>query len=172
MAESQIINEQITFQEVLVISSTGEQLGKMSPEDGLKIAKQNKMDLVCVSPNAPTPVCKIMNYGKFKFDQQKREKEAKKRQKIIETQEVQFSLTTQQHDMETKVNTTKRLIGKGNNVRVVLRLRGREMSFTDMAIEKMNEFVVMCNDFASVMKPVKFEGKDVRVVLERKKEEK
>lgn len=168
MAET-MINEQIVFPEVLVIDGNGQQLGKMTPAEGLLKAKERKLDLVCVSPNAPTPVCKMLNYGKYKFEQQKREKEAKKKQKNIETSEVQFSLTTQEHDLQTKVNTTKRLIeGKGNMVRVVLRLRGREMSFPELAIEKMNHFIELCSDFAVVYKPVKLEGKDVRVVLNNK----
>ena len=169
MAET-MVNEQITFSEVLVIDTNGNQLGKMTPAAGIERARSQKLDLVCVSPNAPTPVCKILNYGKYKFDQSKKEKEAKKKQKVVETSEVQFSLTTQEHDLQTKVNTTKRLIeNKGNMVRVVLRLRGRELSFPEIATEKMRHFVDLCSDFASVYKDVKFEGKDVRVVLEKRK---
>lgn len=167
------VNNEIQFPEVLVISNEGQQLGKMTPAEGIQLAKELKMDLVCLSPNAPIPVCKILNYGKYKFEQSKREKNAKKNQKTIEISEVQFSMTTQTHDLETKANTVKRLIeSKGNMVRVVLRLRGRELSFTDMAIEKIQTFVEMCSDFASVYKEAKLEGRDVRVILEKKKENK
>ena len=168
MAES-LVNNNITFKEVLVINSNGEQLGVMSVEAGIAEAKKDHLDLVCVSQNTNIPVCKIMNYGKFKFEQAKKEKAIKKNQTTIGISEVQFSLTTQDHDLQIKANTVKRLISKGNNVRVVITLRGREMSFTDEAIQKMEKFVNMCSEYTSINKSIKLDGKNVTVVLEKKK---
>lgn len=112
---------------MLVIDEDGRQLGTMSRNKGIMIAKEKDLDLVCVSPNVKDPVCKIMDYGKYRFTQQKKEKENRKNQSSNSLSEVQFSYATQLHDLETKVATAKRLIEKGNTVQLMLKLRGREL---------------------------------------------
>lgn len=162
-------NNEITFKKVLVISETGEQLGLMSTSDAIAIAISRSLDLVCVSPNAATPVCKIMNYGKYKFDSIKKEKAAKKNQHNAETSEIQLSYTIQENDMRTKAKTCQRLIeDKGNFVRVVLRLRGREVTMMDLAKTKLERFIEMCSEFAKVKKEIFVEGRDIKVILEKR----
>lgn len=162
-------NEEINFKKVLVISDTGDQLGVMTPREGIKLALEKNLDLVCVAPNASTPVCKFMNYGKYKFETIKKEKAAKKNQHIVETSEIQMSYTIQENDMLIKAKTCKRLIEeKGNIVRVVLRLRGREVTMTDLAKDKVVRFIEMCTDFAKVKKDIFVEGRDIKVILEKK----
>ena len=163
-----LINESIPYNNVLVIDEEGTQLGVMNTQTAINKAKEKDLDLVLVGKGGNTPTCKFMNYGKFKFDQMKKEKELKKNQKNIETSEVQISLTIQHNDMKTKANMVKRLIEKGNNVRVVLRLRGREISFVEMAKTKLNEFIGLCSSFSKIKKDVIFEGKDLKIILEKK----
>lgn len=162
-------NSEITFKKVLVISDTGEQLGVMNPREAVVLAQEKNLDLVCVAPNAPTPVCKFMNYGKYKFETIKKEKAAKKNQHTIETSEIQMSYTIQENDMLIKAKTCKRLIEeKGNIVRIVLRLRGREATMADLAKEKVKRFIEMCSDFSKVKKDIFIEGRDIKVILEKK----
>lgn len=162
------INYNIDFKDVLVIDENGTQLGVMSRDAAIEKAEERDLDLVLVGKNSTVPTCKFMDYGKYRFNQMKKEKESKKNQKTAETAEVQISLTIQQHDLETKASMVKRLIGKGNQVRVVLRLRGREVSMTDSAISKINQFALLCDEFSKVKKPAVVEGKDVKLMLERK----
>ena len=166
--QNYLINEAIEFNTVLVIDSDGTKIGVMPLNAALVKASSKKMDLVCLQENANPPVCKIMNYGKFHFEQQKKEKEKKKNQKTIEISEVQITFSTDVHDLETKANTAKRLIKKGNIVRVVMRLRGREITVADRAIEKINNFANLCSEFAKIKKEAFLEGKDVKIMLEKK----
>ena len=121
------INEEIRDREIRVVTDAGEQLGIMSASDALKIAVQRNLDLVKIAPQATPPVCKIMDYGKYRFDAQKREKEAKKNQKVIEIKEVQLSLNIDVGDLKTKQNHAIRFLKAGNKVKVSIRFRGREM---------------------------------------------
>ena len=160
------INNQITNKNVLVIDENGIQLGIMLRDDAIRKAKDKGFDLVQVGRQPDVPTCKFMDYGKYRYDQMKREKESKQKNKSIETSEVQLSLVIQDHDLETKKKMVSRLISKGNYVRVVLRLHGREVNMMDAAIEKMNSFIEMCSEFSKIRKAVFAEGKDVKVVLE------
>lgn len=162
------INYNINFKDVLVIDENGTQLGVMSRDAAINKAEERDLDLVLVAKNNAVPTCKFMDYGKYRFNQLKKEKESKKNQKTTETSEVQISLTIQQHDMETKAAMVKRLIDKGNQVRVVLRLRGREISMSDSAITKINQFALLCAPFSKIKKEAILEGKDVKLFLEKK----
>lgn len=164
-------NNEITFKKILVISDTGEQLGVMVPKEGIKLAFEKNLDLVCVAPNTAIPVCKFMNYGKYKFETIKKEKANKKNQHVVETSEIQMSYTIQENDMLIKAKTCKRLIEeKGNMVRVVLRLKGREVTMLDLAKEKVKKFIEMCSGFAKVKKDIFIEGRDIKIILEKKGE--
>lgn len=167
MTEYQI-NENINFKQVLVINEDGEKLGIKNLTDALQLALSKNLDLVCIAPQANIPVCKILDYGKYKFESAKKEKESKKKQHTINISEVQISYTIQEHDMRTKANTVKRLIERGDSVRVVLRLRGREVSFIEKAKEKMKSFLSFCTDFSKPKKDVFVEGRDIKVILEGK----
>lgn len=140
----------------------------MSSKDAYFKAMNAGMDLVCVSPNAPIPVCKIMDYGKYKFDKQKHERLAKKNQQNSGMSEVQISYVIQEHDLLVKAKTAQRLIEKGNSVRIVLRLRGREMSFVDAAKEKVKHLIELCSEFSKVRKDIYLEGRDLKVIIEKK----
>lgn len=167
MTEYQI-NENINFKQVLVIDTDGTKLGTKNIKEALQLAYSKNLDLVCVVPQAAVPVCKILDYGKFKFETAKKQKEAKKKQQQMIISEVQLSYGIQAHDMETKVKTVKRLIERGDSVRVVLRLYGREKMFTEKAEEKMRVFIDLCSDFAKIKKDIFNERGDVRVILEGK----
>ena len=123
-----MINEQIRDREVRLISEDGEQLGIMSSREAMKLAAEANLDLVKIAPTAKPPVCKIIDYGKYKYEQTRKEKEAKKKQKTVEVKEVRLSPNIDTNDLNTKVNNAKKFIGKGNKVKVTLRFRGREMA--------------------------------------------
>lgn len=161
-------NYNIDFKDVLVIDENGTQLGVMNRDAAIEKAEERGLDLVLVGKNSAVPTCKLMNYGKYKFDQMKKAKEAKRNQKTTETSEVQISLTIQQHDMETKAAVVRRLIEKGNQVRVVLRLRGREVSMSDSGLRKINQFAELCSNFSKIKKDALVEGKDIKLILEKK----
>lgn len=170
MTELQI-NRDIPFKNVLVIDDNGEQLGVMPLKDALFKAQLKGLDVVCVAPKAATPVCKLMDYNKYKFTQIKKEKEAKKNQKQTTIAEIQLTYTIMEHDMKIKAKTCKRLIEEKNaEVRVVLRLRGREVTLSDLAKDKLKHFVELCSEFASVKKDIFDEGRDLKVILERKRD--
>ncbi len=128
-----MINEQIRDREVRVVSADGEQLGVMSSRDAMKLAREAELDLVKIAPKAQPPVCKIIDYGKYKYEQSRREKEAKKKQKTVEVKEVRMSPNIDANDLNTKVNNAKKFILKGNKVKVTLRFRGREMAHVQQA---------------------------------------
>ena len=162
------INEQIRDKEVRVITDGGEQLGIMSASEALKAAIYRNLDLVKIAPQATPPVCKIMDYGKYRFDQQKREKEAKRNQRIIEIKEVQLSLNIDTHDLETKTNHAIRFLKAGNKVKVSIRFRGREMVHPERGYEIMEAFAASCAEYGTVEKPAKLENRNMLMFLAAK----
>ncbi len=159
------INEEIRDKEVRVITDSGEQLGIMSAKDALKRAEQKNLDLVKVAPQATPPVCKIMDYGKYRFEQSKREKEAKKNQRVIETKEIRLSVNIDTHDFDTKVNHALKFLSAGNKVKVSIRFRGREMAHAHLGNGIMDRFAEACSESASVDKPAKLEGRQMLMFL-------
>jgi translation initiation factor IF-3 len=159
------INEEIRDREIRVIDADGSQLGIMSAAQALEIAMQKELDLVKIAPQATPPVCKVMNYGKYRFEQTKREKEAKKNQHVVEIKEVRLSLGIDTHDFETKVNHAKRFLTSGNKVKVSIRFRGREMAHTENGLVIMKQFSDACEEFGNVEKAAKLEGKSMMMFL-------
>ena len=145
-----MINEQIRDREVRVISEEGEQLGIMSAKDAMKLAHEADLDLVKIAPKAQPPVCKIIDYGKYKYELTRKEKEAKKKQKTVEVKEVRLSPNIDTNDLNTKVNSAKKFIGKGNKVKVTLRFRGREMAHVQQSRHILDDFAKMLEDVAVV----------------------
>lgn len=163
-----IVNEDIKFKSILVIAENGEKIGVMNITDAIDLAYSKKLDLVCVNKDKNPAICKIMDYGKYKFDMMKREKQSKKNSKVTEISELQLSYVIQENDMRTKAAACKRLISKGNHVKIVLRLKGREISFIDAAKAKVEHFIELCGEFASVKNPINIDGRDIRVTLIKK----
>ena len=159
------INEQIREKEVRVIGTNGEQLGVMSSEAALKLAYDEGLDLVMMTAQANPPVCKIMNFGKFKFEREKREKEAKKKQQTVELKEIQLSCRIDTHDFETKVKHAHRFLTSGNKVRVVLRFKGREMAHVALGGEIMQKFEEACAELGTVDKKPVLDGKLLSMVI-------
>lgn len=159
------INEEIRDIELRVIDADGEAIGIMSAAEALKIAEEKNLDLVKIAPQAKPPVCKIMDYGKYRFEQTKREKEARKNQRIIEIKEIRLSLNIDKHDFETKVNHAKRFLESGNKVKVSIRFRGREMAHPENGLVTMSNFSEACSEFSSVEKPAKLEGRSMQMFL-------
>ena len=147
------INEEITDKEVRLIGNDGEQLGIVSAAQAQKLAAERNLDLVKIAPQAKPPVCKIMDYGKYRFEQSKREKEAKKNQRVIEIKEIRLSPNIDVHDFDTKVGHARRFLTAGNKIKVSIRFRGREMTHTDLGLTIMAQFAEKCGDIASVEKP-------------------
>ena len=154
---------------MLLISETGEQLGRMSSKDAYQEAVQRDLDLVCVAPSAQPPVCKIMNYGKYRFEQQKKAKENKKKQHIIEIKEVQLTPQIGQHDLETKAKAARKFLENGDKVKVGVRFRGRQMTHLDIGEETMNRFISSLEDIASVEKKPEMEGRWMNAVIAPKR---
>ncbi len=159
------INEEIRDKEVRVISADGEQIGVMSAKDAIALAEKANLDLVKIAPNAVPPVCKIMDYGKFKFEQAKREKEAKKKQKVMDIKEVRLSLNIDTGDFNTKVNHALRFLKDGDKVKVSIRFRGREMAHTEYGTTIMQRFAEACSETGSVEKAAKLEGRQMLMFL-------
>lgn len=159
------INEEIRDKEIRVVTDDGEVLGVMSADEALKIAEERELDLVKIAPQAKPPVCKIMDYGKYRFDMAKREKEAKKNQRIVETKEIRLSLNIDTHDFETKVNHAKKFLENGNKVKVSIRFRGREMAHPENGLVTMSKFSEACQEFSSVEKAAKLEGRSMMMFL-------
>lgn len=152
---------------VFVVSEDGKQLGSMNKKQAIELAEKDDLDLVCVSPTMPMPVCKLMDYGKYRFDQLKKEKQIKKNQMVSSTSEIQIGMNTQVHDLETKMHTCERLLKKkGNSVRIVLRMNGRESNMSKAALSQMEFFINMCSSFSKVKTPPVIDGRDVRAVIE------
>ena len=163
-----MINEQIRCKEVRVIGEEGQQLGVMASRDALNMAKDAGVDLVMVSPSANPPVCRIVDYGKFKYEQLRREKEAKKKQKVIEIKEVRLSPNIDTNDLNTKVGAARKFISKGDKVKVTLRFRGREMAHMSSSKHVLDDFAEMLKDVAVVEKAAKVEGRSMTMFLAQK----
>ena len=159
------VNEGIKFNEVRVITAEGSQLGILPIAKALEAAENADLDLVCISPNAQPPVCKIMDYGKYRFEQAKREKDAKKNQKVVEVKEIRLGLSIDVHDFETKGKQAIKFLKSGNKVKVSIRFRGREMGHPEIGLENMNRFAEFCQDYCSVEKAAKMEGRNMLMFL-------
>ena len=162
------INGQIKAKEVQLISDNGEKLGMLPIARALEIAEEKKLDLVLVSPNSKPVVCKIMNYGKYKFEQSKKEKEAKKKQKIFETKELRITPNIEEHDFGFKAKNAKKFIEDGNKVKITVRFRGRELNNVKMGENVLNDFAKELEDVAVVEKAPKLEGKNMFIILAKK----
>lgn len=148
-----------------IISASGEQLGIMSAKEALDLAAKDDLDLVKIAPQAKPPVCKIMDYGKYRFEQAKREKEARKNQKIVDTKEVRLSLNIDTHDFNTKLNNAIKFIKHGDKVKVSIRFRGREMGHSEFGYDIMKRFSDACAEYAVISKPAKLEGRNMLMFL-------
>ena len=164
-----MINEQIRDKEVRVIGEDGEQLGIMSPKEAMKIAEEAGVDLVKIAPTAKPPVCKIVDYGKFKYEQTRKEKEAKKKQKVIDIKEIRLSPNIDTNDLNTKVNAARKFITKGDRVKVTLRFRGREMAHMASSKHILDDFAEKLADIATVEKAPKVEGRNMTMFLTEKR---
>lgn len=164
-----MINGQIRDKEVRLISDTGEQIGIVSARDAQKMADEKNLDLVKISPQAKPPVCKIMNYSKYKFDLAKKEKEARKKQKVVAVKEVRLSPNIDTHDVQVKVKNAIKFLKDGNKVKVSIRFRGRELSRTDVAIDIMKDFADQVSEYGVVEKQPKMEARTMATCLTRKR---
>ena len=160
-----MINEQIRDKEVRVIGEEGQQLGIMSSRDAMKLAKDAGLDLVKIAPTAKPPVCKIVDYGKFRYEQARREKEAKKKQQTVELKEIQISYRIDTHDYETKLNQARKFLSSGNKVRVVMKFRGREMSHMAMGRDILEKFLADTHEVGSCDKKPVLEGRFMSMVI-------
>ena len=159
------INEEIRDKEVRVIGAEGEQLGIMSSRDAYNMAQEKNLDLVKIAPQAQPPVCRIMDYGKYRFEQAKKEKEARKNQRIVEIKEVRLGLNTDVGDFNTKVAQATRFLQHGDKVKVNIRFRGREMAHPEMGLEPMRRFAEALAEIAVIEKPAKLEGRNMMMFL-------
>lgn len=159
------INEEVRDKEVRLIGADGEQLGIMSSDKAFNIAVESNLDLVKIAPQAKPPVCKVMDYGKYRFEQAKREKENKKNQRTIDIKEVRLSLNIDVHDFNTKLNNALKFIKKGDKVKVSIRFRGREMGHPEQGYNTMKRFADACEEVAVVEKPAKLEGRNMLMFL-------
>ena len=165
-----MINEQIRDKEVRVVGEDGEQLGIMSVKEALALADEAGVDLVKIAPNAKPPVCRIVDYGKFKYEQTRREKEAKKKQRVIEVKDVRMSPNIDTNDLNTKVNAARKFLEKGDRVKVTLRFRGREMAHMNQSKYILDDFAEALSDVAVVEKPPKVEGRSMTMFLAEKRQ--
>ena len=163
------INEEILDKEVRLIGDQGEQLGIMSVDEALRIATERELDLVKIAPGSNPPVCKIMDYGKFRFEQAKKEKEAKKNQRVIEIKEIRMSPGIDTNDFNTKLKNAQKFLSDGDRVKVSVRFRGREMAHTAQSRPMMDDFAAKLSDIAVVDKPPKMEGRFMTMFLTEKK---
>ena len=159
------INEQIRFKEVQVIDEQGQKIGKLPINRALEIAMEKNLDLVLVSSNMENPVCKIMNYGKHKFEQAKREKESRKKQKVIECKEIRVTPNIETHDFNFKAKNARRFLTDGNKVKITVRFRGREVNYVKMGEDVLNKFIETLNDVSTLEKKPFLEGKNMFIIL-------
>ena len=162
------INDEIRDREVRLISATGEQLGILSTREALERAAEADLDLVKISPTANPPVCKLMDYGKFRFEQSKKEKEARKNQHVVEIKEIRMSPGIDVGDFNTKLKNAQKFIADGNRVKVSVRFRGREMAHTDIGRDLLNQFAEQCAEVANMDKSAKLEGRMMSIFLSPK----
>ncbi len=162
------INEDIRDKEVRLIGENGEQLGIMSAQEALNIAAEKELDLVKIAPGSNPPVCKVMDYGKFRFEQTKRDKEAKKNQHVVEVKEIRMSPSIGENDFNVKLRNGQKFLKEGNRLKVTIRFRGREMAHTHLGEELLTNFASQCAEFASVDKNPKLEGRNMAMFLSPK----
>ena len=163
-----MINEQIRDKEIRLISDSGEQLGIMSSRDAQKLADEKHLDLVKISPNANPPVCKLMDYSKYKFDQAKKEKEARKKQKTIAVKELRLSPNIDTHDVQVKVKNAIKFLKEGNKVKISIRFRGRELGRTDTAVAIMKDFAEQVSEYGAIEKEPKLEARTMAMFISPK----
>ncbi len=164
-----MINEQIRDREVRLIGVNGEQLGIMPSREAMRLAEEAELDLVKIAPTAKPPVCKIIDYGKYRYELARKEKEAKKKQKVVEVKEIRMSPNIDTNDLNTKMNAAKKFLEKGNKVKVTLRFRGREMAHMQSSRHILDDFAESLADAAVIEKAPKVEGRSISMVLSEKK---
>ena len=164
-----MINEQIRAREVSLIGENGEQLGFMSVREAMKLAEEAELDLVKIAPTAKPPVCKIIDYGKYRYELARKEKEARKKQKVVELKEIRLSPNIDSNDLNTKMNAAKKFLSKGDKVKITLRFRGREMAHIDSSKHILEEFAEKLSDIAVVEKAPKLEGRSMMMFLTEKR---
>ena len=167
--EAQQINDEIKDKELRIISADGEQLGIMSSSEALKLAENAGLDLVKIAPNAKPPVCKVIDYGKYRYEMARKDKEAKKKQKTVELKEIRLSPNIDTNDLNTKMNAAKKFLAKGNKVKITLRFRGREMAHMSSSKHILDDFAENLSDIAVVEKAPKIEGRSIGMVLAEKR---
>lgn len=163
-----LINEEIRVKEVRLVGPDGSPLGIVSSADALDQAYAKNLDLVLIAPKAEPPVCKIMDYGKYKFELSKRDKEAKKNQKVMTIKEIRLSPSIDNHDFETKANHVKKFLSSGDKVKITVRFRGREVHHSSIGLELLERFKEAVSEIGSVDKPPKLEGKNMSMVVSPK----
>jgi len=159
------VNENIICSEVRLIGSDGDNVGLVSPEKALELSEEAGLDLVEISPNASPPVCKIMDYGKYKYEQQKRESEARKNQKIIEVKEIKFRPGTDTHDYEVKMRSVTKFLEKGDKVKITMRFRGREMAHQELGRELLERVAADVEDYGKIENIPKMEGRQMTMMI-------
>ena len=164
-----LVNERVRFKEVLVIDQNGDQLGVKSSREALDIAYDANLDLVCVAPNAKPPVCRIMDFGKYRFEQQKKAREMKKNSKVVTLKETQLSVTIDTHDKNVKLKRTLKWLEEGNKVKIAIRFRGRQLAHMDLGKKVIDDFVAECAEVGQIEKPAKLEGRTLTAIIAPKK---
>lgn len=165
ISKENLINEEIRDKELRVIDADGTMVGIMSRDEALELANERKLDLVNISPNANPPVCKILDYGKYRYELQKREKEAKKKQKTTQIKEIRLSTFIEDHDINVKANTAAKFLKEGDKVKVSLRFRGRERDYVNKGMDVMNKFADVVSEVGNVEKKPEFEGRSLIMVV-------
>ena len=160
-----MINEEIRDREVRVVDQNGEQLGVMSSRDALALAEERQLDLVKIAPQARPPVCKLMDYGKYRFEQSKKEREFRKNQKVITVKEVRLSATIEDHDIDVKFKNAVKFLKEGNKVKVTIRFRGRQITHSDIGRQVMNEFAERIKEYGTVDKAPQIEGRNMSMFI-------
>lgn len=159
------VNEEIKAREVRVISASGQQLGIMSPREALRIAAEQHLDLVEISPTAKPPVCRIMDYGKYRYEQQKRDKEARKKQKVITIKEVKIRPNIEEHDFSVKLKHAQRFLTDGDKVKITVMFRGRELSHPELGKEMLAKMAASLQEIAHIEREAKLEGKNMIMIM-------
>lgn len=170
ISKESLINEEIRAKEVRLIDAEGTQLGVVSIQEALAKAAEANLDLVNISPNAAPPVCRIMDYGKYRYEQQKKEKEARKKQKTMEVKEMRLGIFTEEHDLETKAKLVAKFLEGGDKVKISMRFRGREMGYVNKGRETMLDFCSMVKDYGNIEKQPVLEGRNLSMVIAPKSE--
>lgn len=169
ISKKYLINEEIREKELRVIDSDGSQVGIITTKEALKIAEEKELDLVMISPGAKPPVCRVMNFGKFIYEQSKKDKEARKKQKVINIKEVRLSPAIEEHDIDIKANNAKKFLLDENKVKVTVRFRGRESDYTYIGEKILKSFLAKLGDVCIVEKPARLEGKNMIMILAPKR---